>query len=198
MTVRWLCIFLFSAVVVVTCSKLNFNEDIENGSLRNRKLFQDHETKSATEVDKSTFIITQSWLPSRVSLDHYGSSLAINILIYINNYQYKYDCSSVKTFFSITLFTCIFQYFWLTPENELGENVPTVSFNRWLMAPLSWITESLLILPTNLYQDLSNNYHLPDESVLCFIFLLQMLYFFSAYDYRGILSAYKRSIRRRY
>lgn len=53
-----------------------------------------------------------------------------------------------------------------------------VSFNRWLLTPLLWITESLLLLSEEDY----NKLHLPERKFLIFFFFIQALHYCGIID----------------
>lgn len=176
----------------------SITDDIETGFLRNRELLT-NKSKLTSEI---TLPIRHS-SPSRVSLARYKSSLRVNLLLFISSLlwsdQVKSDIiiNGTRILTTVSLLVYISHFFWPKMYKTLP-NTANVPIHYWIAAPLSWITEILLLLPEQTYSQLSHDYRLPDESVLCFIFVMQMVYYFSAYDLRDSLKLYKRSVHRRY
>lgn len=55
-----------------------------------------------------------------------------------------------------------------------------VAFDRWLLAPLFWITESILLLSDDDFKKLQ--LHLPERDVMIFVFLIQALHYCGIID----------------
>lgn len=57
-----------------------------------------------------------------------------------------------------------------------------VSFGRWVSGPFAWISEIISFLPADVYTYLEQEAYFPKRSIIHLIFMVQLLYYFGAWD----------------
>lgn len=175
------CFLVILLLSLAYCSNLNGSNVIETGSpLRLRRLSENVSENDFSDGESNDLITNQS-IP-RIILNQYRASLNVNISIYlISELSSKYN-NNFKNFLTFTLFLNIICYF-KSRFYISRSNSPPDSISHWSIAPLSWITEIIILLPPEKYSYLSDNFFLPhDKSVLYFSFFLQMAYYLSGFS----------------
>lgn len=113
-----------------------------------------------------------------ITLTQYRASLKVNALLYLLLEHSGKLKSAFKPVLALSLVLNVILYF--RPASRL--NAPTISVERWLLTPLSWLTQILILLQSeNEYYLSGQNELLSKHSILYFIFFVQMIYYLMAF-----------------
>lgn len=180
-----LSFFFIVFFAFISCSShFNNSDDIEIGSpLRMRRTL---ESESDSDSDYNTGsdeenepVDVEHYLPV-VTLNQYRSSIKVNFLLFLLLDPSDYVITAFKPALFLALIIEIFLYFRPTVD-PIRPNVPNVSAQRWLLTPLSWLTEFLILLPSEKEYYFFGVDGLSQNSILYFIFFLQMIYYLCAF-----------------
>lgn len=176
--IKVLSFFLIFLFTFASCS--NSSDDIEVGGflvVRAREISENY------PVDSDDFLMAPS-MPV-ISLKQYLYSLKVNILIFLIHEFYLEPEIRIGLFFYLILNVLIyFNPILVNPNpNNTNRTVRTVTIHEWLLAPLSWFTEVLILLPHEkpFYLSDVNTFTFSNESLLFFVFILQMIFYISAF-----------------
>ena len=172
-------------VILLICLSYGFRLNNSNEArilLRSDILNENVLERDSFDGEATDLIINQP-VP-RNSFNQYRVCLNINILIFLIheisiklNYNFKY-------FFIFSLILNVIGY--LRTFDASRNNSPSHYIYHWSLAPLSWITEVLLLLSPENYLYLADKCFLPAEKTfLYFIFFLQMVYYLSGFNSRN-------------
>jgi hypothetical protein len=188
-------VFAFFFIVIlafVSCaSTSNFPGDIEMGNtLIMRRVVQNGVQNGVEngreENEEENDLSDEVHFFPVMTLDQYRTSLIINISIYFLYLIFNVDKHSkdYKMLFSLALAFNTLVYFISRSENPRN-NVQTVSVNRLLFTSCSWLIQSLLLLTYEENIDFIDKV-LPKAIFGNFIFFLELVYYFSAFNHQVI------------
>lgn len=177
-------IFSFFFIVIlafVSCvSTSNFSGDLEIGNtVRLRRGIENGEENDASDEEPIDHDEHHS-LPI-ITLDQYRASLKVNLLILLI-FTVGENSQGSKMIFILSLVLNALNYF--KPRFDVPHNnVQTVSLDRWILTPFSWLTQILLLLPSeeNIISCFVDDKVSSKQFILFFVFFCQMAYYLSAF-----------------
>lgn len=173
--------FFIVLLAFVSCADTsNLSNDIElRNTIRSRRAIENgEEINSSDEYEESIDLIEHQALPI-ITLDQYRASLKVNLLIFLIFYVGKNNHGS-RMIFSLSLVLNALVYF--RPSFDIPRsNVQTVSVDRWLLTPFSWLTEILLLLSSEENLSFSDSHVSYKQFILSLVLAWQIAYYFSAF-----------------
>lgn len=183
-----LLFFLLQGIRFLSGSSLsNENRDLESGNSDN-----DHQlefvSSSAVEEDDTQIVRITRYTPLTVPVSQFSGSKVVTMCIFfLGFYMKSIKNLPVKIITGITTSLILF----LSLQTHLGVNItcegpmsfglrpmvffdssPGISYDRWRMAPLLWLTEILLFVPDEIFMFLQKITFIPSKSYYIVLFLI--------------------------